>query len=240
MPGEASRPPPAELPGRPPPSCPSGGGGRGVTARGQAGPPAPGDNVATSPPAHPLPLSQEPPPPSPGPPGMRHTPPHAWRQGDTPLPQRAAPAARPAGASGRPRPGASCGLSSHDRPEPRATIWPGAPAGQSARPGPGPAPARPWPPAASPFASPPAPLPAPGQARPAPAQPPTRPRVSLTPRSRRGSAVAGWAPCCARCRRLPWRGRCAGRRQRRAGGHGAPSRDSRPVSWSRARPLGRR
>lgn len=149
---------------------------------------------------------------------MRHTPPHAWRQGDTPLPQRAPPAARPAGASGRPRPGASCGLGSHDRPEPRATIWPGAPAGQSARPGPGPAPARPWPPAASPFASPPAPLPAPGQARPAPAQPPARPWVSLTPRSRRGSAVAGWAPCCARCRRLPWRGRCAGRRQRRAGG----------------------
>lgn len=92
------------------------------------------------------------------------------------------------------------------------------------------------------------PGPAPGPRRLAPHSPaPSRPRAPLTPRSRRGSAAAGWAPCCARCRRLPWRGRGrdAGRRQRRAGarasrgGRGASSRDSRPVSWSRERPLGR-
>lgn len=44
-----------------------------------------------------------------------------------------------------------------------------------------------------------------GPQRPPPptAAPPGPAGPRLTPRSRRGSAAAGWAPCCARCRRLP-------------------------------------
>lgn len=178
VPGEASGPPPTETPGRP----------RGRHLRTGRPPPRPVGKADAfpPPPGHPLPPSQEPPPPPPEPPGTRHTPPHAGRQGYTPLPQRAPPAARP---------GASCGLGSRNRPKLRAMTWPGAPAGRPACPSgqarPGPCPR----PAAAPrrlalrlAAHPP---PAAGQAGPAPAQPPPRPRASLTPRSRRGSAVAG-------------------------------------------------
>lgn len=225
---EASRPPPAEQPGRPEPRCPSGGGGRRASAHGQAGlPPRPG---AAQPPSPPLPHPGSPavskpgaattPAPPPPPPRRRHTPPHAGRRGDTPLPQRESLAARPAGASGRPRPGASCGLGPpvtgpSPRLRPGPAPRPAGPPGQARAlppPGRGPPPPRP-----SPRRLPPSPR----RARPSRLQPspPPRPRASLTPRSRRGSAVAGWALCCARCRRLPWRGRCAGRRrQRRRGG----------------------
>lgn len=192
---------PGEAVGPPPPGCREGRGVREAGGgRGRPRHPLPlraRGQRSHLPPGHPVPLNQEPPPtPRSRPPGTRH--PQAGRHPSSE--RRGTPAALPAGARGRPLPAASCGLGPRHRPALGVTTWPVPPR-----------------PAAAPrrlalrLAARPPPSPS------APAQP----RARLTPRSRRGSAGAGWAPCYARCRRLPWWGRGAGRR--RAGGARLPA-----------------
>lgn len=209
---------PGEAVGPPPPGCRE---GRGVREAGG------GPRAASAPPPPPRPGAAQPPPP--GAPGASK--PGATADTAVQAPRDPAPAGRETSlfrevGNSRGSPGRGPGP-----PPPRGELRTRPPAPASARrydlarpppPGRGPPPPRPSP-GRPPPSVPLRPSPAPGPAHPQKPQGQRGGRLGALLRSLPASPMVG-----------PGRGAAAG------GGRAAPGRDSRPVSWSRAAPLGRR